>query len=287
MDSHNKSAGDTFSETLIWIGERLDEPLTLEQIAEFAGLSPYHFSRLFTARIGRSVMFYVRFRRLARAAARLRTEPRLKLIDLAFDCGFESQEAFTRAFRKSFGVSPGRYRRFHQEDIMTTAEQSDIKTPVEQLPGLTTREAFTVAGLSRRFDQASIATAPALWDKLVPRFPFPGQTGWDSYGVVWSMDRRTGTFSYMAAGGLDPAAPTPEGLERKEVPAGTYLVFRITLDGGPIHPQMKSAMRQIWGELIPASGHAIADAPDFERYDGRTPPDRPGAVVDFHVPVKA
>lgn len=98
------------NELLAWIEARLDEPLTLDAIAAQAGLSPYHFSRLFTARMGRSVMAYARGRRLIRGARRLVAEPDIKLIDLAFDGGFESQEAFTRAFRRLFGVSPGRFR---------------------------------------------------------------------------------------------------------------------------------------------------------------------------------
>ncbi len=44
-------------------------------------------------------------------------------------------------------------------------------------------------------------------------------------------------------------------------------------------------MATIWGELVPASGLIVADSPDFELYDGRFAPDRPGTVIDVHVPV--
>lgn len=74
--------------------------MTLEQVAARAGLSPYHFSRLFTAGMGRSIMAHVRGRRLVRGARRLCGELDLKLVDLALDCGFESQEAFMRAFKR-------------------------------------------------------------------------------------------------------------------------------------------------------------------------------------------
>ncbi len=84
----------------------LGADLSLSDLADAAGLSPYHFSRLFTGRYGFSPMAYVRARRLEAAAERLRTGPPTTLIDLALDCGFDSQEGFTRAFSRIFGVSP-------------------------------------------------------------------------------------------------------------------------------------------------------------------------------------
>ncbi len=87
----------------------LAEPLSLADIAAASGLSAFHFSRLFTALHGESVMAYVRRRRLARAARRLTEDAEVPLVELALDSGFESQQAFTRAFTRQFGVSPGRF----------------------------------------------------------------------------------------------------------------------------------------------------------------------------------
>ena len=66
MDSATPPTPDTFIALVAWIEKRLDQPLTLDQIAAQAALSPYHFSRVFTARMGRSVMAHVRGRRLVR-----------------------------------------------------------------------------------------------------------------------------------------------------------------------------------------------------------------------------
>ncbi|HZZ88225.1 MAG TPA: AraC family transcriptional regulator, partial [Caulobacteraceae bacterium] len=85
------------------------EPLTLAMLAAVAGLSPYHFARQFTARFGVSPMAYVRERRMDAAARRLTADKPPALVDLAFDLGFESQEGFTRAFKRAHGVTPGRY----------------------------------------------------------------------------------------------------------------------------------------------------------------------------------
>lgn len=282
---------DVLSATLAWIEQHLHEPLSVQAIAIEAGLSPYHYSRLFTARMGRSVMAYVRGRRLLSSARRLVSEPDLRIIDLAFDSGFESQEAYTRAFKRIFGVAPARFRQGHAltsiqgQYPMTTTDPTT--TDVALLPERVHRAAFTVAGYARRFDDANKAEIQALWPKLVGALPFEGQVkSWDAYGVIWSADRTEGSFHYMAAVEIQPGGLPPAGMEQMTIPAATYMVFRITLDGGPVHPQIKAAMARIWGELIPASGATVIDGPDFELMTGEFSPTRPGAIVDFYVPVE-
>jgi len=292
MDRLTFPALDPLAGLIGWIETQLDEALTVERIAAQAGLSPYHFSRLFTARMGRSVMAYVRARRLLRAARRLCDEPGLRLVDLAFDCGFESQEAFTRAFKRVFGVSPGRLRAgfaltpFEGDCPMTLG--SALPVPVVLLPGLTRLDAFSIAGPTRRFDDASRSEIPQLWSALMRALPFDGQSpSWTTYGAVLGVDREEGSFDYMAGVGIQPGCALPPGFVEKRIPAASYAVFRITLDGSALQHQLKSAMAVIWGELIPASGLKVIDSPDFERYDDRFAPDRPGAVIDLHVPVEA
>ena len=284
---------DIFVPLLAWIEERLDTPLTLELIAKRAGFSAYHFSRMFTARMGRSVMAHVRGRRLVRSARRLCTEPEVKLMDLALDCGFESQEAFTRAFKRLFGASPGRFRAGFSPDPIEGQfpmnAPSSFATAVARLPELVKLDEFRVAGPSRRFDGTTKSEIPQLWSALVGALPLETQApSWATYGVVWSVDREAGTFMYMAGVGVKADdGPLPKGFKVKEIPAATYAVFRITLNGSALHPQVKSAMAIIWGELIPASGLRVVDSPDFELYDGHFAPDQPGAVIDLYVPVEA
>ena len=292
MDSAKPDPIDPFIALVAWIEQQLDEPLTLERIAARAGLSPYHFSRLFTARMGRSVMAHVRGRRLVRGARRLCDEPDLKLVDLAFDCGFESQEAFTRAFKRVFGVSPGRFRSgFAVEPIegqFPMNAPTEPILPVVRLPARVTLPAFHVAGPSRRFDEASKSEIPQLWSALIGALPLEGQTpSWATYGVVSSVDTSDGCFQYMAGVGVEPDCVPPPGFATMRIPAATYAVFRITLNGSALHPQVKQAMASIWGELVPASGLKVVDGPDFELYDGRFDPQKAGSVIDFHVPVEA
>nr|WP_295661008.1 AraC family transcriptional regulator [Polymorphobacter sp.] len=276
-----------------WIERHLDEPLTFDAIADRSGLSPYHFSRLFTARMGRSVMAHLRGRRLVKAGQRLVADPDARLIDLAFDCGFESQEAFTRAFRRVFGVAPGRFRQGFaltpiEGQYPMTMPAPDVAAAVTLLPERVAIPAFFVAGPSNRFVASTKAEIPHLWSRLIGALPFDGQVdSWATYGVVSAADRSDGSFDYIAGVEVVDGASVPDGFTVMPIPAARYAVFRIILNGGPVHPQVKAAMAAVWGELIPASGLTVADSPDFERYDGKFAPTKPGATIDFHVPVAA
>ena len=90
-----------------------DEDLAPEQLAELAGFSLHHFHRVFRGLTGESVMGFVRRLRLERAAQRLSYEP-TSVTEVAFDAGYNSHEAFTRAFRARFGVPPRDYRERHR-----------------------------------------------------------------------------------------------------------------------------------------------------------------------------
>ena len=59
------------------------------------------------------------------------------------------------------------------------------------------------------------------------------------------------------------------------------------MDGGDVHLQMQTAVKEIWGQLVPRSGHTLADGPDLEFYPCDSTPDQPGARVEWWVPIKA
>jgi AraC family transcriptional regulator len=95
--------------TVRLIDQRPDAALTLGTLAQEAGLSPYHFLRVFERLTGLTPHQYVRRARLREAAVRLAADEG-KVLDMALDCGFGDVSNFNRAFRAEFGVSPGIYR---------------------------------------------------------------------------------------------------------------------------------------------------------------------------------
>jgi AraC family transcriptional regulator len=268
------------------------DAMTLAALAATAGLSTYHFVRAFTARYGAPPMAYLRARRLGAAAERLTAKRPPALIELAFDCGFESQEGFTRAFKRAFGVSPGRFKR--ATPIPSTefpmpasvADLPDIRLTMESAP--VNKPGFRVAGISGVFDETNRWQIPQLWGRLDPHLPLPGQTGdGASFGVCFPTEKGAeGCFRYMAAVPIAAEAPTPAALETADVPAQSYLVFRQVTDGSPLHPQMQAAVAEIWGQRVPRGGLKLAGGPDLEAYQPDFRPDRAGDWVEWWIPVE-
>lgn len=120
-----KEHEQTIQATLHFIETHLTEDLRLALLAQHAGYSRFHFHRIFRKMIGKSVVDYIRERRMTRAEKDLISTDR-RVVDIAFDYGFGSQESFTRAFHKTYDMTPGRYRKLLRklidkgESLMTT-----------------------------------------------------------------------------------------------------------------------------------------------------------------------
>lgn len=87
-----------------------DEALALSRLAKSLGYSEFYVSRKFSEISGMSLRDYMRYRRLAFALTELRDTDR-GILDIALDYGFSSHEAFTRAFRDAYGITPSEYRK--------------------------------------------------------------------------------------------------------------------------------------------------------------------------------
>src|SRR5712672_3443730 len=92
------------------IDRRLDQPLDLETLAGVAHFSPFHFHRLFSAWMGEPLGDYLRRRRLEVAAQRLISQPAVPVLQVALSVGFGSTEAFARAFKTRFEMTPSSWR---------------------------------------------------------------------------------------------------------------------------------------------------------------------------------
>jgi len=95
---------------IAFVEARLHEEVSLKDMADVAGLSPFHFSRMFKLATGETPYHFLGSRRLERAR-RLLAEGNMPLAELALACGFASQSHFTAAFTKAMGTSPGKFRK--------------------------------------------------------------------------------------------------------------------------------------------------------------------------------
>ena len=95
---------------LSWLEGHLDQPLSLDNVAAKAGYSKWHLQRMFKDVTGHAIGAYIRARRLSKSAVALRLTAR-PILDIALQYRFDSQQTFTRAFKKQFSLTPALYRR--------------------------------------------------------------------------------------------------------------------------------------------------------------------------------
>lgn len=128
---------DILMECALYIRSHAKEPLSVQGLAEQFGYSACHFSRMFRAEMGVTLMDYVKQQRLFGAAREIR-EGR-KILDTALDYGYETHSGFTRAFRAQFGYSPALLRAFHVGEAFEKGDWENMglylrETPVHALP---------------------------------------------------------------------------------------------------------------------------------------------------------
>jgi len=91
------------------VHEKLEDDLSLDEMAQAVGLSTAHFARMFRKSTGQTSHQFVRRQRLERAKAMLHA-PDARVLDVAVACGFKTQQHFAQVFRDIWGVSPTEYR---------------------------------------------------------------------------------------------------------------------------------------------------------------------------------
>ncbi len=179
-----------------FIEDRLADELTMEAIARHAGYSMWHFQMIFHAIVGDTIKSYIRRRRLYLALEALKKTER-PIIDIALTAGFESQEAFTRAFKAQFGLTPGQSR---EKDARITAPPVKPKITLDYLQHLAKSINMTpqykesaeklIIGMGAPFisvlspDRNNFIVIPKLWMEYIPRaHEITHRTGANSVGL--------------------------------------------------------------------------------------------------------
>lgn len=226
-----------------WIDRDLANAPTLQKMAEQLGYSPYYCTKQFHALTGVTLRDYIWLRRISRAALELRdTDGRI--LDIAVEYGFASQEAFTRAFAKAFGVTPNEYRKTPRP--IPLAIRAEVFSPYHYLM----KERSRMRQVHLQEAEIKVERIPAhlfigIWDPEVDNYGDFWGNGHDCdevSGTLESMSNRTlpgqlgQTAGWFHEGGrrgylygipvaADDDGPIPEGMECREIPASEYLVF--------------------------------------------------------------
>ena len=109
-------------EAALWIDANSHEAIGLDGAAAIAGLSPFHFLRLFRRVLGVTPHQYLIRSRL-RQAARLLADSRRSITEIAFDVGFRDLSNFVRSFHRAAGISPREFRKAAKGDRKTVEER--------------------------------------------------------------------------------------------------------------------------------------------------------------------
>ena len=257
-----------------WLADHMDGTLDLNQLADVACMSPYHFHRIYHAMQGETAAETVRRLRLHRAAVELITGE-LPVPRIARRAGYGSQEAFTRAFKAAYGVPPARYRAsfvpLPSTGGMTGGKDAAMDTTVSYQATIRETPAVTVAALAHRGDYQTI---PATFVRLATMAGALGVLGpgMRSFGIYYDDPSATPVEALRSEACVTvPDNWVPSGdLERREIRGGRYAVV---LHVGP-YAELGRAYTWLYGTWLAQSGEEAADAPCVEEYlnDARTVP---------------
>jgi len=287
------------SKALDYLEENLRNDIDMGEAAAEANCSTFHFMRMFEVVTGLGPGEYLRRRRLSMAALELASGGgpggRERVLDIALEFGYDSPDAFTRAFKREFECLPSEARlpganlHIFPKLSFTVALKGDKameyrieKGPEYKLIGISIR--------TRASDGTSFKVIPAFWTQAMKDGRFQalcGKAAGSSVGVCGvchSCDDATGDFTYSIAieAPSDPSG-LPAGCEEILVPASTWAKFT---SRGPLSKNFQDVIRRIYSEWFPASGREPAGTPEIEFY-----PDLPDMEADdywceYWVPLK-
>lgn len=250
----------SIGKALWFIESHFGERVTLDDVARASGLSRFHLSRTFAAAVGQPVVAYLRGRRLSEAA-RLLVSGAPDILQVALSAGYSSHEAFTRAFRDQFGLTPDDARRRPLSDLklVEPIRVSDQPAPAMQPARFDKADAMLFAGLRKYFRFEDRAGIPNIWQAFGPIMAtIPGAIPGAAYGLNLAPADATDDcgFDYFAAVRVRSLNDLPEGVSGARVGPREWAVF-----DSPGHVSNIGATCAAAGEWLAQSGRAPKSGP--------------------------
>lgn len=281
-DMENWSRIEAASNMQRYIEEHLEEPITLHELAQAAGYSPWHCAKIFKEIQGNTPFEYIRRRRLSKAAMELRDRD-LKVVDVAMDFMFDSHEGFSRAFRRQFGMSPKEYKK--NTPPVYLFHPWPVQEYYDWLHGSAEQAAPSARGFTvhvYHFPERRLLLLRGV--KAGDYFSYCEEVGCDIWGLLcsvrealyepaglWLPDalRRPGTSEYVQGVELpfDYSGVVPEGFELIDLPACEMMMFQSEPYDDLQFDEVITAMKEMIDDYDPAAdGYEWADeaAPRFQ-----------------------
>lgn len=259
-----------------YIEDHLQSTIEVEEVARAAMSSKYHFQRTFHALTGFTVTEYVRNRRLTLAAEELARGDR-KVIDVALKYGYESPEAFAKAFQRLHDVTPlvAKKGNVKLKSFPRISFQIQIKGEVEMNYRIAEGKASTVVGKAVVITRDPYTEIPAfvedIWtngthDRINATAGRPAGSLLSGYHYDFSED---GMRHYLMGTDLREGQTVPDDLTVLHVPDQSYAVF----DDREVFPNdvetetgIQKVWKRIYSEWFPSSSFEQAEGPCIERY---------------------
>ena len=269
---------DRMMGALEYLEAHLDDECDVNEAARVACSSPFHFQRMFHMLTGVTIAEYVRKRRLSLAAQELASSD-IKVIDAALKYGYDTPEAFCKAFRKAHGLTPSAARRsgarlklFPQLSFHISLKgDQEMDYQIVEKPG------FKIVGKALRVstrDGENMKVIPQFWNqtmqagdvgRLTALMSHGGVVGDAVLGVCTEFQHDQQEFTYLIAVEKE-GAPPPDGFVEKEIPAATWAVFESV---GALPDAIQKVWGRIFSEFFPSTGFEHAEGgPELEVYPG-------------------
>ena len=275
------------------LDRHLDGDLDLEAVSGVAAFSKFHFHRQFKATFGVSLHRYVQLARLRQASKRLADGQGASVTDIALDAGYETPDAFARAFRQRFRQSPSSFRKSPDWEPWLRAFGPFNAARSKLMPTTFTPDQITIREVApTRVAMFEHRGDPQTLDVTIQRFiawrkaaGLSPQTS-PTFNIWYSERRPANPADYRMdlCVGLSPDQPIidrGEGVREGEIPGGRCAVLRVTGDTHNLEP----AALYLYRDWLPASGEEMRDFPIYcQRFllDG---PEQ-GAAAELHLPLK-
>ncbi len=271
----------------------LEEDIPLANVAREAGLSLWHYQRIFKALTRETLKDYIRARRLACALEKL-LETRLGILDIALLAGYQSHEAFTRAFKERYAQTPSEFRRRGRRNLIVRKLKMDadylrhLHQNMVPVPELGARTAMLLVGMHTRFygsdsDKNNLGQQlPRLWESFIARLGEVEHTVRGCCdGVVLPVSGDSDELEYYAAIEVRQADSLPAGMQRIAIPAAQYATF---LHCG-LGKLVDRTVDFIYSNWLCQSEYRHSGGPDLEIYDASFDPLSERSQMRYAIPI--